>query len=191
MGVHAAGEYGAPAGWPASSRRRDHLTAAHRVTGETHRRCVKVRFTSMDITGLANRKGRLSTQSGGSRRGTRDAENHRLMHELAIDVRPSCFAASPCINWCIYLRPAKPRSQGFCSIELSVPLLPDPRLCRWVGLAPQAARLPRFRGTRTERGTVAGRTVGTRHLPRSDVGLWHVRDVTPAATRDAALNRCS
>src|SRR5271156_3937917 len=62
-GVHAAGEYGAPAGWPASSRRRDHLTAAHRVTGETHRRCVKVRFTSMDITGLANRKGRLSTHS--------------------------------------------------------------------------------------------------------------------------------
>src|SRR5271155_4325958 len=66
-GVHAAGEYGAPAGWPASSRRRDHLTAAHRVTGETHRRCVKVRFTSMDITGLANRKGRLSTQLSRSR----------------------------------------------------------------------------------------------------------------------------
>ena len=68
-GVHAAGEYGAPAGWPASSRRRDHLTAAHRVTGETHRRCVKVRFTSMDITGLANRKGRLSTQSSQSASG--------------------------------------------------------------------------------------------------------------------------
>src|SRR5271163_2215153 len=65
------------------------------------------------------------------------------MHELAIDVRPSCFAASPCINWCIYLRPAKPRSQGFCSIELSVPLLPDPRLGvrQFAGLAQDALHL--------------------------------------------------
>src|ERR1700746_74308 len=38
--------------------------------------------------------------------------------------------------------------------------------------APQAARFPRFRGT-GERGAVAGRSVGTRHLPRSNVGLWH------------------
>lgn len=60
---NAAGEYGSPAGRPAASRRRDHLTAANRVTGETHRRCVKVRFTSIGITGLANRKRRLSTHS--------------------------------------------------------------------------------------------------------------------------------
>jgi hypothetical protein len=40
---------------------------------------------------------------------------------------------------------------------------------------------------RTERGAVAGRSVGTRHLPRSNVGLWHVRDVTPAATRAAVI----
>jgi hypothetical protein len=45
-------------------RRRDHLTAARRVTGEAHRRCVKVRFTSMGITGEANRECRVSTQCG-------------------------------------------------------------------------------------------------------------------------------
>ena len=100
--------------------------AAARFSAEPRR--ANTRCRRYLAVGARVGEGPLTTQSGGSRRGTRDAENHRLMHELAIDVRPSCFAASPCINWCIYLRPAKPRSQGFCSIELSVPLLPDPRV---------------------------------------------------------------
>src|SRR5277367_3684216 len=99
--------------------------AAARFSAEPRR--ANTRCRRYLAVGARVGEGPLTTQSGGSRRGTRDAENHRLMHELAIDVRPSCFAASPCINWCIYLRPAKPRSQGFCSIERSVPLLPDPQ----------------------------------------------------------------
>jgi hypothetical protein len=47
------------------------------------------------------------------------------MHELAINPWSSRFATSLCINWCIYLRPVMPLGRGFCSIEFSVPLLPE------------------------------------------------------------------